>query len=255
MIFTFTLTFFGGAMEQIYTIPVNEAFEASADDASCGCPFCKLYNKLEDDELDLILGASMMEPDVRIQTNEEGFCRTHYDMMFTRKNRLGMALTLESHLAELKKDLGRGSLFSSAGGRQIKRISALERSCYVCRRISFNFEHMVETAALLWQNDEAFRKKLASQPYFCLPHYRLLLEAGMERLNKKEFAEFERICTDIVKRYLDSLSDDVSWFCKKFDYRYDSEPWHNSKDSVERAMRFLRSDLHLPPDKKKQNFN
>ena len=38
-------------MEQIYTIPVNEAFEASAEDKSCGCPFCTLYNKLENDEL------------------------------------------------------------------------------------------------------------------------------------------------------------------------------------------------------------
>ena len=92
-------------MEQIYTIPVNEAFEASAADKSCGCPFCSLYNKLEDDELELILGASMMEPDVRIKTNEQGFCRLHYDLMFVRKNRLGMALTLESHLGELKKEL------------------------------------------------------------------------------------------------------------------------------------------------------
>ena len=81
-------------MEQIYTIPVNEAFEASAADASCGCPLCTLYRKLEENELELILGASMMEPDVRIQTNREGFCRLHYDMMFVRKNRLGMALTL-----------------------------------------------------------------------------------------------------------------------------------------------------------------
>ena len=44
-------------MERIYTIPVNEAFEASAADASLGCPFCHLYNKLEQDELGLILGA------------------------------------------------------------------------------------------------------------------------------------------------------------------------------------------------------
>ena len=64
-------------MEQIYTIPVNEAFEASAADPSLGCPLCALYRKLEENELDLILGASMMEPDVRILTNEMGFCPTH----------------------------------------------------------------------------------------------------------------------------------------------------------------------------------
>ena len=72
-------------MEQIYTIPVNEAFEASAADPSCGCAFCAMYNKLEENELELILGASMMEPDIRIKTNKQGFCRTHYDMMFVRK--------------------------------------------------------------------------------------------------------------------------------------------------------------------------
>ena len=56
-------------MERIYTIPVNEAFDASMADPACGCPICALYRKLEENELDLILGGSMMEPDVRIRTN------------------------------------------------------------------------------------------------------------------------------------------------------------------------------------------
>ena len=239
-------------MEQIYTIPVNEAFEASRDDAACGCPFCSLYNKLEDDELELILGASMMEPDVRIQTNKEGFCRTHYDMMLVRKNRLGMALTLESHLAELAGEIHEGGFLSAPGQKPIKRIGALEESCYVCRRIDFHFKHMIETAVLLWQKDEDFQKKLAAQPYFCLPHYRLLLASAEDRLSKKEYKEFTKVCSGIVEGYLEKLNGDVSWFCKKFDYRYDEEPWYDSKDAVERAMRFLRSDLHHPPEKKKK---
>ena len=238
-------------MEQIYTIPVNEAFEASAADPSCGCPFCTLYNKLEDDELDLILGASMMEPDVRIQTNKEGFCRTHYDMMFVRKNRLGMALTLESHLGELAGEIRDGKLFSAPGQKAMKRIGSLEKSCYVCRRIEFNFEHMIETAVLLWDSDEEFKKKFDAQPYFCLPHYRRLLECASYDLGKKKFPEFQKACATIVDRYMEKLNEDVSWFCKKFDYRYDEEPWYDSKDAVERAMRFLRSDLHRPPEKKK----
>jgi hypothetical protein len=31
----------------------------------------------------------------------------------------------------------------------------------------------------------------------------------------------------------------VSWFAKKFDYRYDKEPWYDSKDAPERAITFL----------------
>ena len=231
-------------MEQIYTIPVNEAFEASAADKSCGCPFCALYNKLENDELDLILGASMMEPDVRIKTNKKGFCRTHYDMMFVRKNRLGMALTLESHLDELKKELRDGGLGGGMGNKPIKRIGELEQSCYVCDRIDFNFEHMVETAVLLWSTDENFPAKLKAQPYFCLPHYKKFLQYGQSRLQKKKLQEFAKQAEEIEEKYLEELKEDVSWFCKKFDYRYDEEPWYNSKDSVERSIKFLRSDIH-----------
>ena len=232
-------------MEQIYTIPVNEAFEKSAADKTCGCAFCTLYNKLECDELDLILGASMMEPDIRIKTNKQGFCRTHYDMMFVRKNRLGMALTLESHLDELKKELKDGGLLGGGtGAKPVKRIGELESTCYVCGRIEFNFAHMIETAVLLWQSDENFPAKLKAQPYFCLPHYRMMLEYAQKRLQKKELKEFVKDCEAIQNAYIEKLNGDVSWFCKKFDYRYDEEPWYDSKDAVERSMKFLRSDIH-----------
>ena len=233
-------------MEKIYTIPVNEAFEASRDDHACGCPFCALYNKLEENELDLILGASMMEPDVRIKTNKQGFCKTHYDMMFTRKNRLGMALMLESHLNELREDTnGKGfAALKGVGVEPMKRLSELEGDCYVCGRIEFSFEKMMETAVLLWEQDPEFKKKLSAQPYICLPHYRMFVESGRRGLNKKLFADFYKEVSTVVNTYFDSLREDVSWFCKKFDYRYDAEPWGNAKDAVERAIKFTSSDIH-----------
>jgi hypothetical protein len=208
---------------------------------------CALYRKLEENELDLILGASMMEPDVRIKTNEKGFCRTHYDMMFVRKNRLGMALTLESHLNELKTGLETGfiaGLVGKPGTTPLKRIEKLENSCYVCERIDFHFQHMAETVIYLFESEDTFAKLIKAQPYFCLPHYRLLLEKAQHRLQKKKLADFATLTEGVQKNYLDSLCEDVSWFCKKFDYRYEEEPWKNSKDSVERAMAFLRSDIH-----------
>ena len=240
-------------MEQIYTIPVNEAFELSRDNPECGCPICTLYNRLEDNELDLILGASMMEPDIRIKTNETGFCRTHYDMMFVRKNRLGMALPLESHLADLQKELAEGSLpFAPAkGDKPARRIEHLEQSCYVCGRIEYNFSRMIETVVLLWEREEEFVAKLKAQPYFCLPHYRRLLQCAQVRLSKKKLPAFAADVAGVVMPYMKTLNEDISWFCKKFDYRYDAEPWYNSKDAVERSMRFLRSDLHKEPGKKK----
>ncbi|MEE0968602.1 MAG: DUF6062 family protein [Clostridia bacterium] len=234
-------------MEQIYAIPVNEAFRKGADSNDAGCPFCEIYRKLEDNELDLILGASMMEPDTRIKTNKEGFCRTHYDMMFVRKNRLGMALTLESHLDELREDM-RDSLMGKVAGRRgdkaVKRISALEKTCYVCDRIEYHFEHMIETSVLLWESQEDFPSLVKSQPYYCLPHYRRMVEYAMARLQKKKYGDFEADVSEPEYKYFDKLRDDISWFCKKFDYRYEEEPWYDSKDAIERAMKFLRSDIH-----------
>ena len=232
-------------MEQIYTIPVNEAFEASAEDRALGCPLCASKKKLEENELDLILGASMMEPDVRIKTNKLGFCRPHYDKMFVSKNRLGMALTMESHINELRAEIKDGALalLTGAGAKAEKRIGELESTCYVCSRIDYNFTRMVETVVYLYERDEEFRKKLDAQPYFCLPHYRMLLEYGKKRFNKKQFPVFAKALAGVVEPYFDKLADDVSWFCKKFDYRYGDEPWYDSKDAVERAMKFLRGEL------------
>jgi len=232
-------------LEKIYTIPVNEAFEASAADHSLGCPFCALFHKLEENELDLILGASMMEPDVRIKTNKRGFCGRHFDMMLTRKNRLGLSLMLESHLNELRGEVDVGALsalMKGAGSAAADRIASLEKSCYVCERIDFSLSKMIENSLYLWEQDRDFRIKLENQPYICLPHFKALIECGKRNLPKKVFADFYKQLSDVVFSYYTELSADVSKFCKKFDYRYDDEPWGNAKDAPDRAIKFLKGD-------------
>ena len=47
----------------------------------------------------------MMEPDSREITNEKGFCKRHMGMLFDKKNRLSLALMLETHVKELEKNL------------------------------------------------------------------------------------------------------------------------------------------------------
>lgn len=240
-------------MEQIYTIPVNEAFDACAHEGeaevgaeqkkpSCPCPVCRLYETLNENELSRILGAAMMEPDVRIETNKEGFCPTHFRAMFQRKNRLGLALMLESHLDTLREDLApslAGSLLKGVGTGAVSRAQKLENDCYICRRIDEHFAHMIDTVVYLYRTEEDFRRKFARQPFFCLPHYRMLAEAARARLPKKLYAEFYHDLERVTLDALDTLREDVSWFCKKFDYRYENEPWYNAKDAVERAIAFL----------------
>ena len=227
--------------EKIYTIPINEAFDAAGEDHSLGCPFCALYERFEHDQLDIILGASMMEPDIRIKTNEQGFCHKHYEKMFNMKNRLGMALMLESHLNELREDMkgGLSEIFSGKGSKAVGRIEKLEGSCYVCERVEHTMERVFVNAALLWDEDPDFKNKIKKQPYFCLEHYRRFVEAGQKNIHKKRFGGFYETVSGVEMAYFDKLREDVSWFCKKFDYRYENEPWKDSKDAVERAIKFL----------------
>jgi hypothetical protein len=85
--------------------------------------------------------------------------------MFTRKNRLGMALMLESHLNQLRSETeGKGfAALKGVGVEPMKRLEKLEGSCYVCGRIEFSLTKMFETAVLLWDQDSAFREKLRAQ--------------------------------------------------------------------------------------------
>lgn len=226
--------------EQLYTIPINEAFDKTAEAETPDCPLCALYDMLEKNAVEGVMGAAMMEPDVRIQTNKKGFCRKHFDMMYAGGNRLGLGLILESHVAEVEKEIfGGGTLFDAKGEKERKKLGALEHSCYVCDKISGNFDMLLSNALYMWENDEDFRAKFASQKAFCLPHYARLLDAADARLGKKEFPVFFGAARAVMQKYIKSLGEDVSWFCKKFDYRYDKEPWYNAKDAVPRAINFL----------------
>jgi len=227
-------------MEQIYTIPVNEAFEKGQEDSSRGCPFCRLHRKLELDELDLILGASMMEPDVRKKTNEKGFCPDHYGMMMKRGKRLPLSLILQSHLAEvsgLVKKPGLAPAMSASDSA--KNLKTLSEACYICDRVEANFSKMIETAAILWETDPDFKYKCSAQPYFCLPHFARYLSAAKARMKSKTFGEFYKSVYKKEEAVLADLQDKIDRFAKSFDYRYAKEPWDDAKRAIEETMPVL----------------
>ncbi len=234
--------------EQIYTIPVSEAFDETLQIGD-GCPFCRLFNKLEANEIDLILGASLMEPDTRIKTNEKGFCQTHYGMMLSGRNRLGLGLITETHLENLMEDLKGDAISALLGRKQTKikkRLHELDCSCYVCDRLEHDFSRMMSNAVAFWFEDEDFRRRAAEQKFICLPHLGMWLETAKNEL-KKGFDEFASKVTAPTLRYMAELKQDVSRFCRKFDYRYDAEPWGSSKDSLERSKKLLCGEIHEKP--------
>ena len=156
---------------------------------------------------------------------------------------LGMGLMLESHLAEVRKKLDGPTVFGNKRQAALESLGKLECDCYVCGRISRNLNAMIATAVYLWESDPDFAPKFKKVPYFCLPHYRAMLDYASKKMSKKIFPLFYKDAYELEDRYIATLSEDVSWYCKKFDYRYDGEPWYNSKDSVPRATKFLSGDF------------
>jgi len=221
--------------ETIYTIPINEAFEPK-----CGCPLCTLEKKLEENALEYIMGAAMMEPDVREETNRLGFCAKHYEDMLTMKNRLSLALTLESRLGELQKMID--GMYKNGVIDHKKAGTALSEtadSCFVCKRIADFMEHYFRNVVYMWKGEPQFRELFASQERFCMKHTARLLEHGSKGLGKKEFIIYADQLMQIQKKYLTYVESEVKTFCQSFDYRFAGKDIGDAKFGVERAIHFL----------------
>lgn len=222
--------------ESILTIPVSEIFETKT-----GCPMCNLRDTLEQRTIEYIMGAAMMEPDVRIETNKQGFCKTHFEQMRACKNRLSLALMLQTHLQEIQKNvMSRKSIFEGQNAKQ-KRVSAVKNDCFVCNKIEWGMSRILTTMFEMYAQQKEFRDLFDSQQMLCLPHYDLLASLSEEKMDKKYRKQFLQSCANLTVKYLDELEKDVSHYCKMYDYRNTgaNADWGNSKDSIERAIKFL----------------
>ena len=234
--------------EQLYTIPINEAF-----DQYDGCPLCRLRAKLEQQSLNYIMGAAMMEPDIRIVTNKLGFCREHFHKMLGMGNRLSLALMLESHLQYIREQLpepeakkpGRlGKLKKYDGESPAQDMLARAGSCYVCARVADFQQKYISNVVYIYKKDPAFPEKLRKQPYFCLEHAALLLEAGQRELSQANYLPFSQDVLALVGKSLDTLRGNVTTFCRSFDHENAGKPLsQEARYSVESSIAFLSGDF------------
>ncbi|MBE5788117.1 MAG: hypothetical protein E7325_00475 [Clostridiales bacterium] len=243
----------------IDTIPIWDAVKLDGE-----CPLCALERKTELGEAERYLGASVMEPDIRIKVNDRGFCRKHHQMLFSMSNRLGHALMLESHTIENRKktsqifekmnraadQLINAGLGDKLNGKtknaaavitgEADKLTQLSETCLMCDTIRENMLRYLHTFFHLYKQDKDFSSRIAGGKGFCLPHTGQLIAVAAEELNSRELGEFIRMITRIEAENLDRIQEDISWFIKKFDYRYESESWKNSRDAVERTVNKTR---------------
>ena len=240
------------------TIPVWDAMKLEGE-----CFLCALERKTELQEADRFLGASVMEPDVRIRVNRQGFCRAHHRMLYGMSNRLGHALMLESHTAETREAL-RSALadmkkaarqaassplgkLSRSGAQAVQalregadRLSDMAQGCILCGAIRENMARYLATFFSLYQRDSEFRGAFKRSKGVCLPHLADLARMAPDQLGAKELPDFIDLLESLTNANMDRIQEDISWFIKKFDYRYTDQPWKNSQDAVPRTVNKLR---------------
>lgn len=227
--------------EQLYTIPVNDAFNQP-----CECPLCKIYDNLEQESIDFMLGPSYMEDDIRMETNKTGFCTKHIKQLYDRQNRLGIALMLHTHMKHTGKhiekmakscDSSKKSLFGKKEKSPlIDYIKEIENSCYICNRIENVFDRYIKTVIHCYTHDDDFKKKFNESKGFCTKHYGMLYEYAKKTLNSSALNNFISDLNDIYINNFKRVTDELEWFIDKFDYKNENEPWKNSKDAIQRSI-------------------
>ena len=159
--------------------------------------------------------------------------------MLAQKNRLSLALMLESHLQELRKGKYKDIVLKAeAKPRKRGDMKTVNDTCFVCSQIDGALNGMLNTVMRQWERDTDFRALFQQQEYICLPHAEKLLTVAHDTLGKKDYPAFKEMVLSLLDKQLEAVGADVSHFCKMFDYRNagPNADWGNSRDSIERAI-------------------
>ena len=233
--------------QQIYTIPVNDGFEEGGE-----CPFCNMYNKLEKEALDYMLGSSYMEDNIRMETNKIGFCQKHYSMMYKKQNRLGLALMLQSHIQKINADIENLSnnlksnkkkgLFSKTVENKVTPyINNIAESCYICNKITASMDRYFDTFFYMWKKDNDIKEKVKNSKGFCIEHFAALIDMVDKKLKGNEYNLFINTIISLEIENIKRLEKEVDHFTNKFDHNYKDAPWGTAKDALPRAIQKIAS--------------
>ncbi len=237
--------------EKIYTIPVNEAFDTDTE-----CPLCYLRKKLEAEAVDYSLGGAMMEPDYRIISNSKGYCNTHYAMMLPKKEKLSLALVLDTHIEELRGVLDeleselnfsdKKGIFAKkreAKSDALEKLCTVSSSCVICEKLNQTMQRYISVVFYLWEKEPDFRDKLKNSRGFCLGHFTELVSLSKKYLSAKKADEFSKTIFALEKAEFKRMQDEVHKFTLKFDYRNIGEKWGSEVDAPKRAVEKLSGHL------------
>ena len=204
-------------MPKLEISKVHDAYERPGE-----CPLCVLEEDAEKTYLRSFQHSRVMEPNVRVQTNTQGFCPAHYRKLYDGENKLGLSLVVHTHLQHLLPEL-RATLDAvarAAEGRSVKdRVAAesaplvgLRGSCFICGLLRADSERYVLTILYLWSRDPGFPAVFRTSRGFCIPHFVTVLDQASKSMRADRFGRWLAEAIPLMKESLEGLEKELHAF-------------------------------------------
>lgn len=236
--------------EKIYTIPINEAFEAQEF-----CPFCTILSNLEKEAVSYTIGPAMMEPDFRIITNASGFCKRHIVELCSKSKALPLSLVFKTHLDSVSDIVGLGCNTEEKKRARLKKreqftedMKKTSSSCAICDRVNHTFQRYIETFIYMLRKEDGFLDKVLKSEGFCIEHFSEIAFMAREKMSD---SEYERLFVPIIareKERIDQCRTYLKNFSDSFDYRNIGKEMDAPKDILIKAG-FLQNGVFVPKPK------
>lgn len=211
------------------------------------CPMCELRRKTEHDLVDQYLNEAVMEDINRGEVNKYGFCEKHFSLLYEGRNKLGLALQMNTRINYLQKIITK-TKNSKEALKQGEKLEEATCSCIICRKIEFNMKRYFETTCALYGNEEKFRTTFKKIRGFCIPDYTRLMKNS--KYAKKQEEELLSDMFNLESNYLESLQKNLLEFTSAFDYHSTSTPSKEASSSLKEAEIKVYGQKPLPPSKK-----
>ena len=202
----------------------------------CECPLCEIQKVVEEQFLYEFLNDAVMEDNTRIKVGKLGFCSKHFDMLFSRQNKLSVALQIGTRVDQLEKLLSDKKSVSAAV-KQAKALDDASKTCVLCDYVQDSMVKYYKTIAQMFEREREFYKTLIKSKGFCLHHYAELLRYS--RYAGFLAKDYVSMIAGVEKRNLERLKQDLKKFCDKHDYRNALEPLGNAETALPRMREKL----------------
>lgn len=209
-----------------YHIDTGLIFEKFKE--KCECPLCEIQRVTEEQFLHEFLNDAVMEDNTRIKVGKLGFCEKHFDMLFSRRNKLSLALQIQTRATVIDKTLVKP--LSVKHALKLAKSYSTDDGCVICDLLDESMIKYYKTIAQMFTREKDFDTTISSTKGFCLNHYAQLLKySSSAGLQAKKYLV---VLYETEKKSMERVLGELEGFCRKHDYRNALKPLGNSENAL-----------------------